>query len=321
MVSDLRQGGTPWDSDSLSSFHRGCVVSGWRNPFFFAFMREEVSGNMKKKIGFEYRKGSASEEVPFEIFLKYSDEKEKSSEVLGRILSGLLGRKKMTLLDIGSGTGEYLRLALSKVRNLKMVSATLLEPSADLATRLCSERKLFPSNVSVNIVSDTFEDFTTTVLFDIILASHVPLAKDNVARLPEIYRRMLELLKPDGYLVIVLRGKDEIHQFRTRFKTKIIGRDYYSLTIDGAEAVFRKIAEQLPLRIQKFSVKAKLHLPYPDDMRDVISVVEFLLNTNWENIPAVIRDLILAYIRRRNGLLRQIDGFLVVRKIHRRKKH
>ena len=284
-------------------------------------MGAEVSNNMKKKIGFEYRKGSANEEVPFEIFLKYSDEKEKSSEVLGKILSGLLVREKMALLDIGSGTGEYLRLALSKVRNPKMISATLLEPSTDLATRLRSARKLFPSNVSVNIVSDIFEDFTTTVLFDIILASHVPLAKDNVARLPEIYRRMFELLKPDGYLVIVLRGKDDVHQFRTRFKTKIIGRDYYSLTIDDAEAVLRKIAEQLSLRIQKFSVKAKLHLPYPDDMRDVISVVEFLLNANWKDIPAVIRDSILAYIRRRNGLLRQIDSFLVVRKIHRRKKH
>ena len=284
-------------------------------------MGAEVSNNMKKKIGFEYRKGSANEKVPFEIFLKYSNEKEKSSEVLGKILSGLLVREKMALLDIGSGTGEYLRLALSKVRNPKMISATLLEPSTDLATRLRSARKLFPSNVSVNIVSDIFEDFTTTVLFDIILASHVPLAKDNVARLPEIYRRMFELLKPDGYLVIVLRGKDDVHQFRTRFKTKIIGRDYYSLAIDDAEAVLRKIAEQLSLRIQKFSVKAKLHLPYPDDMRDVISVVEFLLNANWKDIPAVIRDSILAYIRRRNGLLRQIDSFLVVRKIHRRKKY
>jgi SAM-dependent methyltransferase len=284
-------------------------------------MIAEVNGNMKKKIGFEYRKGSAGEEVPFEIFLKYSDEKEKSSEVLGRILSRLLTREKMTLLDIGSGTGEYLRLALSKARIPQRLSVTLLEPSADLATRLCSARKLFPSNVSANIVSDTFEDFTTGVLFDIILASHVPLAKDNVAKLPEIYRRMFKLLKPDGYLVIVLRGKDDIYQFRTRFKTKIIGRDYYSLIIDDAEAILRKIAEQLPLRIQKFSVKAKLHLPYPDDMRDVISVVEFLLNTNWKDIPVVIRDSILTYIRRRNGLLRQIDGLLVVKKIHRYKKH
>lgn len=276
---------------------------------------------MKKRIGFEYCKGIAGEEVPFAIFLNYSDEKEKSSGILGKILSRLLVREKMTLLDIGSGTGEYLRLALNKVRDLKEVSATLLEPSPDLARRLRSARKLFPRTVSVNIVGDAFENFTTATLFDIILASHVPLAKDNIARLPEIYLRMLELLKPDGHLVIVLRGKDDIHQFRTRFKTKIMGRDYYSLTIDDAEAVFQKIAEQLPLWIKKFSVKAKLHLPYPDDMQDVISVVEFLLNTNWKDIPAEIRDSILDYIRGRNGLLRQIDGFLVVRKIHCRKRH
>ncbi|MFH2097414.1 MAG: methyltransferase domain-containing protein [bacterium] len=276
---------------------------------------------MKKRIGFEYRKGIAGEEVPFVIFLNYSDEKEKSSGILGKILSRLLVREKMTLLDIGSGTGEYLRLALSKVRDLKGVSATLLEPSQDLAGKLRSARNLFPRTVSVDIVGDAFENFTTATLFDIILASHVPLAKDNIARLPVIYLRMLKLLKPDGHLVIVLRGKDDIHQFRTRFKTKIMGRDYYSLTIDDAEALLQKIAEQLPLRIEKFSVKAKLHLPYPDVMQDVISVVEFLLNTNWKDIPAEIRDSILDYIRGRNGFLRQIDGFLVVRKIHHRKRH
>lgn len=265
---------------------------------------------MKKKIGFEYRKGSAGEEVPFAIFLNYSDEKEKSSGVLKKILSRLLVREKMTLLDIGSSSGEYLRLALNKVRDLKEVFATLLEPSPDLARRLRSVRRLFPRTVSVDIVGDTFENFTTATLFDIILASHVPLAKDNIARLSVIYLRMLKLLKPDGHLVIVLRGKDDIHQFRTRFKTKIIGRDYYSLTIDDAEVVIQKIAEQLPLRIEKFSVKAKLHLPYPDDMQDVISVVEFLLNTNWKDIPAEIRDSILDYIRGRKGFLRQIERLL-----------
>lgn len=276
---------------------------------------------MKKRIGFEYRKGIAGEEVPFATFLNYSDEKEKSSGILGKILSRLLVREKMTLFDIGSGSGEYLRLASNKVRDLKEVFATLLEPSLDLARKLRSARKLFPRTVSVDIVGDTFENFTTATLFDIILVSHVPLAKDNITRLPEIYLRMLKFLKPDGHLVIVLRGKDDIHQFRTRFKTIIMGRDYYSLTIDDAEAVFQKIAEQLPLRIEKFSVKAKLHLPYPDDMQDVISVVEFLLNTNWKYIPAEIRDSVLDDIRGRNGLLRQIDGFLVVKKINHHKRH
>lgn len=289
-------------------------------PLFFALTRAEVGDNMEKKIDL-YRRRSAEKEAPFEIFLKYSDEKEKSSEVLGKILSKLLVREKMTLLDIGSGTGEYLRLALSKVRDPKGLSAILLEPSPDLARKLRSTRKLFPRTISMDIVGDAFENFTATTLFDIILASHVPLAKDNIARLPGIYHRIFELLKPDGCLVIVLRGKDDVHQFRTRFKTKIIGRDYYSLTIDDAEAILRKIAEQLPLRIQKFSVKAKLHLPYPNAMRDVISVVEFILNTNWKDIPAEIHNSILAYIRRRNGLLRQIDGFLVARKIHHRKRH
>jgi len=70
---------------------------------------------MKKKIGFEYRKGGAGDETSFEIFLKYTDEKEKSSAVLGKILSRLLVREGMTCLDIGSGNGEYLRLALREM--------------------------------------------------------------------------------------------------------------------------------------------------------------------------------------------------------------
>ena len=228
-----------------------------------------------KKVCFEYRKGGTGNETPFEIFLKYTDEKEKSSAVLGKILSRLLAREDITCLDIGSGNGEYLRLALSKVRDLKKVSITLLEPSVDLARRLHSTAKLFPRGASVRVARSSFEDFTTDERFDIVLASHVPLAKDDLARLPAVYMRMLGLLKPNGSLIVVLRGKDDVHRFRTKFKSRLIGRKYRSLTIDDAERVLRRVTKTASLRLSKFIAKVTLRLPYPGNIRDVILVAEF----------------------------------------------
>ncbi len=268
-----------------------------------------------KKVGFEYRKGGTGNETPFEIFLKYTDEKDKSSAVLEKILSRLLVKEGMTCLDIGSGNGEYLCLAFSKVRNLKKMIITLLEPSVDLTRRLRRTAKLFPRGTSVRVVCSSFEDFTTDERFDIVLASHVPLAKDDLARLPAIYMMMLGLLKPNGVLIVVLREKDDIHRFRTKFKSLIMGRNYKSVTIGDAEQVLRRIANRLPLRLERLSARAKLRLPYPDNMRDVVTVAEFLLNKHWEEIPADIRDSALAYVRDKHGQLQQIDGFLVVRRV------
>jgi len=69
----------------------------------------------------------------------------------------------------------------------------------------------------------------------------VPLAKDRIENLPAIYGKMLGFLKPDGCLIVVLRGKDDIHEFRTMFKSRLIGRDYQSLTIDDAIRILGRI--------------------------------------------------------------------------------
>lgn len=274
---------------------------------------------MNNQVGFEYRNNKKGE-TTFETFLRYTDEKEKSAAVLGEILARLLIKQGMAFLDVGSGNGEYLRLALGGVQNIKKTLFTLLEPSPDLVKRLRSTTKLFPSNAVIKIVRSTFEDFVTDNRFDVVLASHVPLAKDDAEKLPEVYARMLEFLTPDGYLVVVLRGRDDIHEFRTKFKSRLIDRGYRSLTINDAARVIRKITKTASLRLSKFSANATLRLPYPDNMRDVISVAGFLLNKNWEEIPDNLRAAVLAYIQRKKGVLRQIDGFLVVRRMHYQKK-
>lgn len=270
---------------------------------------------MSRTIGFEYRGDRRGGRTPFEIFLQYTDEKEKSAAVLGRILSRLIRRNGMAFLDIGSGNGTYLRSTLEKVKSPKKTTITLLEPSDDLVEKLRDTAKFFPRNTVAKVVHSSFEDFTTDAQFEIVLASHVPLAKDDPASLPAIYSRMLGLLKPNGSLIVVLRGKDDIHWFRTTFKSCIMGIDYKSLTIGDAEQVFKKISSQLPLRLKKFSTQANALLPYPDNMEDVIAIVEFLLNIKWEEIPTAIRDSVLGYIRDKHGRLRQIDSFLVVKRV------
>lgn len=275
---------------------------------------------MTHKVGFEYRGNGGSGRTPFEIFLQYTDEKEKSAAVLGAIMSRLIRKGGMTLLDIGSGNGAYLRLAFDKVKGSKKTSIVLLEPGDDLVAKLRNTAKLFPRNTVAKVVHSSFEEFASDERFDLVLASHVPLTKDDSTKLPGIYSRMLGLLKPSGHLIVVMREKDDIHWFRTTFKSQIMGKDYTSLTIGDVERVFKQIATHLPLRFKKFSAQASTSLPYPDNMENVITIVEFLLNARWEEIPAKIRNSVLKYIHDRHGRLQQIDGFLVVEKIYHQKK-
>ncbi len=289
-------------------------------PLFFA-PASIVKGdlNMNNQISFEYR-SSKKDETIFETFLRYTDEKEKSAATLGKILSRTLARQDMTLLDVGSGNGEYLRMALCKVRNMKRVICTLLEPSSALIRQLHWTARRFPRNTVVKIVKSSFEGFATNSRFDIVLVSHVPLVKDNIKILPKVYARMFDLLTPDGSLVVVLRGSDDVNEFRTKFKSRLMGRKYRSLTIDDAERVLRRIAKTSSLRLSKFSAQATLRLPYPHNMLDTVSIAEFFLNKSWEEIPDNIRKAVLAHIQRKKGVLRQIDCFLVARRIHYQKK-
>ena len=97
----------------------------------------------------------------------------------------MLVREKAALFDVGSDTGEYLRLALSKVKDLRGVPAILLETDPDLARKLRNARRLFSQAIFMDIIGDAFENFTTVTLFDIILAFHMPLVKDSIAGLPQ----------------------------------------------------------------------------------------------------------------------------------------
>lgn len=262
------------------------------------------------KIGFEYMVNEGK--IPFEIFLNYTDEKEKSSVVLGNILSNAFSRDEMTILDIGSGNGEYLRLALNNVSVLNGMQFTLLEPSVGLFKHLKTFISDFPVCSKIKIINTFFEDFSEDNHFDIILASHLPFKKD---KLLIFYNRVLKMLNKGGELVVVLRCKDDVHYFRTKFKTELMHKKYVSLTIDDAIKIFNKIAKSIPIKISKFYSESALSFPIKDNAKDAISIIEFFLNKKWEEISIDMHERILGYINYKNCKFKQIDGFLVVKKL------
>ena len=249
----------------------------------------------------------------FEIFLKYTNEKEKSSVVLGEILRKFIDRKGLTFLDVGSGSGEFLRLSLSQIESLEGIEFTLLEPNRDSIRQLRLNVKNFLPDATVKTINSTFDDFVIDSQFDIILTSHSPFKRE---KLPQVFTRMLNLLKPNGCLITVLRKKDDIHEFRTTFKAKLLrDKNYQSFSADDAIEIFNELAKIRLLRISTFIVNSELRLPVTHNMKDTISIFEFLLNKRWEEIPQDIRGAILDYVNKKSGIFSLKDCIVLVKKL------
>jgi len=265
-------------------------------------------------VGFEYNKRKDISLSPFETFLKYTDEKEKSSIVLKNILNELFSHKKTTILDIGSGDGTYIMSTLKKTEISEESQIVLLEPSKNLIKKL--KNKLRHSsfrNLKIKMVNMTLDHFAREkILFRIIIASHSPINKE---RLPQTLLKMLNLLRNGGHLIIVLRKKDETYRFRTKFKSHLLNdRNYKSLVIDDALKILRELKKYKPLKIRVFKSDSKLYLPMDKNRKDTISIIEFFLNEKWGNIPKTIQKEIDIYIKRKKGIFRQTDGFVLVTK-------
>jgi len=261
---------------------------------------------MNNQVGLKYQ-GSK-----FETFLKYTNEKENSSVVLGKILRKFIDKDGISFLDVGSGNGEFLRLSLNRIKSLKGAEVTLLEPNGDLIRQLRLNVKNFPSDATVKIVHSTFDDFVTDSRFNIILTSHPPFRRNELS---QVFLRMLNLLEPNGRLVVVLRKKDDVHKFRTTFKAELLkDKSYQSLTIDDAIETFNELAKIKPLRISTFIANSELHLPIAYNMEDAISIIEFFLNKDWEEIPQDIRKAVLSFVSKKNGVFHLTDCIALIEK-------
>lgn len=257
--------------------------------------------------GFEYKKKKT--ETPFETFLRYTDEKEKSVIVLATILQKSLS-KTANVLDIGTGNGEYLDLALTKAgaKASDGVRLTLVEPSTDLVAQLESRfTKHFPLS-HVKVVNSGLQDFKTKDSFDVILMSHLFYHLPRESWAAEL-SKALSMLKEGGVLIIVLRGKDDAYDFKMAFKPLLFDASFKALTIGD---VLEVLPKQPALRVEKQLASSELHIPIETDLEDTVSIIEFYLNKEWRDMPAEIQQSAMKFIRDKNGTFKQVDGIALV---------
>jgi cyclopropane fatty-acyl-phospholipid synthase-like methyltransferase len=257
------------------------------------------------KTGFEYKK--KKDETPFETFLRYTDEKEKSAQKLAAILEAKL-TDGASILDIGTGNGEYLELALSAAALPDDISLTLVEPSEDLVESLKGRfKKSIPAS-NLRIAVTDLQNFDSEQTYDVILMSHLFYHIPRATWTKEL-RKALSLLKPEGILIVVMREKDDAYDFKMAFKPQLFDASFKALTIDD---VLEALPKDIALHIAKVSAASELRIPIDDDLEDAVSIMEFYLNKEWDEIPEQIQQAAIEFIKAKNGTFKQLDGIAVV---------
>lgn len=245
--------------------------------------------------------------TPFEIYLKYSNEKEVSIKQLCKILSRFKG-KSIKILDVGSGNGTYLLKSLPKDNSFQI---TFLEPSESLFTKLKENTK---NNGNYKCINQTFKEFYKNIneKFDIVLASH--LYHFTQKEYPIFISQLISLLNDSGTLIWIERGIDEIAEFKKRFKTKLLPNRYpdkwQPRNYKKALGILKEKSGKTELIINR----SELKFPYRENLDETIAIVEFYLNIDWISIPKLIQKKILKFISNRNGTLKQEEGIIIYQK-------
>jgi SAM-dependent methyltransferase len=258
------------------------------------------------KAGFEYK--NKKKETPFETFLRYTNQKEKSAVKLAAILKESV-RGGSHILDVGTGNGQYLQLALSKLNLPEDMTLTLVEPSEDLVAHL--ERRFAGqlSGLNLRVVRSDLQNFDSDRRFDVILMSHLFYHIPR-STWTEQLTKALSLLKHGGLLIVVLREKDDAYDFKMAFKPLLFAKLFKALTIDDVLAVLPKdgIAGNT-----KHIVESELKIPFAKNLEDTIAIIEFYLNKHWEEMPQPIQREALEFIKNKRGKFKQRDCIAVIR--------
>lgn len=257
--------------------------------------------------GFEYK--NKKNETPFETFLRYTNEKEQSAVKLATVLQKKL-RNAASILDIGTGNGEYLKLVLLNTSShiADKTKLTLLEPSSDLSAQLKNQFANLTPQASVEVVSSDLQAFDSDEKFDIILMSHLFYHLPRPAWSALLIKTLL-LLKKDGVLIIVLRERDDAYSFKMAFKPLLFDSTFQAFTIDDVLAALPK--DQV-LHIDRQTASSELDIPIEKSLEDTISIIEFYLNKEWDDIPHNIQESSLDFIKKRNGIFKQLDGIALI---------
>lgn len=267
---------------------------------------------MSDAVTFEYQ--DRGKETPFETFLRYTDEKVQSAKVLAEIIKKVVTKEGLDFLDIGSGNGEYLSLALNSLPNLPVVNFTLLEPSLDLFEELRNKSLRLPHKKTVEVVNQTWEEYESSKKFDVILASHLY----HIPRSEYQHQlgKMITFLKDGGYLIFVMREKDDTYEYKKLIKSQISGEMFEAKTLDEAVNTFKEISEKEPvdLKIERFTSRSKLTIPISKNRDDAIAIIEFFVNKRWEEISPQIQEEALKFVQDKNEQFEQIDGIALIKK-------
>lgn len=245
--------------------------------------------------------------IPYEIYLKYSTQKDISTIQLQKILSRFKDNQNK-LLDVGSGDGLYLLKSLPKDNHFEI---TFLEPAKDLFKTLKTNIQQYSNCKAIN---KTFEDFyaESKNKFDIILASHLYHFPEDEYSI--FLSQLISLLEDSGTLIWIERGVDEVTDFKTRFKRKLRPDRYPE---NWEPRYYKKALDILKEESDSTEIifnESELRFPYEENFDEVIALVEFYLNIDWVSIPTDIQNEILEYIKDKGGILKEEEGIIIFKK-------
>ncbi len=274
-------------------------------PLFFYCIITVMKNPQLSTLNHQY-KNKKDTLTPFEIYLKYSNEKEISIKQLHKILCSLKNNS-IKILDVGSGDGSYLIESLPENSNFHVLS---IEPSKSLYKKLQKNTKNFSNFKTAN---QTFEEFYkhNDEKFDIVLASH--LYHFTQEEYPIFISKLISLLSNKGTLIWIERGIDEITEFKKKFKTKLLPEryplDWEPRNYKEALGILKKKPGQTKLTLNR----SELKLPSNDYLDEIIAIIEFYLNIDWISIPNATQNEILDYILSKK-ILQQEEGVLIYQK-------
>lgn len=245
--------------------------------------------------------------IPYEIYLKYSTQKDISTIQLQKILSRFKDNQNK-LLDVGSGDGLYLLKSLPKDNHFEI---TFLEPAKDLFKTLKTNIQQYSNCKAIN---KTFEDFyaENQNKFNIILASHLYHFPEDEYSI--FLSQLISLLEDSGTLIWIERGVDEVTDFKTRFKRKLRPDRYPE---NWEPRYYKKALDILKEESDSTEIifnESELRFPYEENFDEVIALVEFYLNIDWVSIPTDIQNEILEYIKDKGGILKEEEGIIIFKK-------
>ena len=120
--------------------------------------------------------------------------------------------------------------------------------------------------------------------------------------------RMLNLLQPDGKLIIVAREQDDSYAFKMALRPRLFGSGYRPVTIDD-------ILQRLPpdaVHHGQHTARSELTIPIDTSPEDAQAIMAFYLGKPWHEIPPDIQHDAISFIQNKQETFTQRDGIALI---------